>query len=766
MLGLRRQRNYLPVVVGLLLCTAQPVFAAVYCVDADGGSDDNSGLQVSGVCSTATAWRTIPGTRTPTDSGFVSGASWGNITGGAAVLGCGDIVLVKGGTTQSLADSAGSVVIDAAYWQDGCPATTTKRLRIATNAEWSGSTGDFTLDGTGVTPSFSRNPNIPFNFGGVSTRPALMTVRNANFAFGSDTTQNFIIQNGLNTGLSFVTAQGSTTTGIEGHHVKMLDNGKITSSYGWGFSCGNVTNAILRNFEIRRSGWAGFNVSLQGNNPCHNIAFIDGTIDGNATVADNADSTDGGFIAESNSGWFINLDFINNGARGFNFGYLIEPSTVSERYRFKNNKFANNGLRCVSSCPTLGQVTCTGLHTPHYCCLCANNDSACIALNGGKYNTCIFSGQCTSCSGAGFDVSGDSNITGAYALGTMIGSQVFYNQNIGLSAYAGGKLDVWNSVVERNGWGVNGIDIRWDKTGDKMKFTNLSWQRYGRNLMDWTSSNSAINVFIYPEFSYSILRPEADSNNLSNFYFNSGGTYVESARTHLLGWGTPMEGTAVYDTLKEPATSGSDVTIGYAATHATDIYQNDFHLTSGSWGINRGSCMFTTANSGTASDTLVQLTPNGISSVVSDYPIWGTNSFLRASDYPSKLWITGCNNPVTISTVTSANVTLSAVCGGSGWAAGVCVHPYEYVGASAPPEIGAFGYDATAPTPTSTTQATATPTVTPTATVTSTAAATATRTPTPTVTTTPGVGATATVVPDRYNTCRGCTKRGAGSIPP
>src|SRR5262245_2987183 len=119
-----------------------PAFAATYYVDPASGANTNNGT------SPGTAWKTPPGTRTVNNSGFISTA-WGAITTSAKVQ-CGDVMLLKGGSTQGSAQG-GAWRIDANYYTNNCTAGPRITLRIATSAEWSGSAGNFIIDGTGIT---------------------------------------------------------------------------------------------------------------------------------------------------------------------------------------------------------------------------------------------------------------------------------------------------------------------------------------------------------------------------------------------------------------------------------------------------------------------------------------------------------------------------------------------------------------------------------------------------------------------------------------
>ena len=113
--------------------------AATYYVDFDAGSDAAAGT------STGTAWKSIPGTRTTTDTGYRQSA-WGSITS-AARIADGDIIKLKGGTVHTN-DYGGHVWLTGAsggFYDFGY----TTGIVIETDTGWG--TGNAVLDGRGMT---------------------------------------------------------------------------------------------------------------------------------------------------------------------------------------------------------------------------------------------------------------------------------------------------------------------------------------------------------------------------------------------------------------------------------------------------------------------------------------------------------------------------------------------------------------------------------------------------------------------------------------
>lgn len=744
------RRLGLSVVAALLLATSAE--ATTYYVDADNGNDNNSGI------STSAPWRTIPGTMTADGTTFLSGGSWGNVTGGAAVIGCADQVLLRGGTTQKGSDdNAGSVLIDSRYWANNC-AGAPNRLKVATSAEWNISTGGYVIDGTGVTAYLNSNVGYP------SPHVAMVAIGINKISLGgASATQPLIVQNTQRGGFA-INAQNTTLNSIDLRYFELHNVGLQSTGFTQGINLGNVSDVIIRDFVIDTTGWTGIDLGLLTGRPTNGVAVRDGRIWNTGATASGTDNTDAVFTEDANA-YFLNLDIRNAGARGVNYGAALGAgNSPSTRVRFRNITSFNNGLRCI-----IGQAAaalCTALHTPYYCC------------TGAGTNNCILPSNGAVCGAVGFSGSGDGPTTDSgHIRGTVFGLKSFRNGHAGAYIYAGAQMDIWNSVVAENGWDRgDGVDFWYEPEQGKFGVHNtivprsatLGKKPFGR------ASSGGPNLFVPPVLDYSAFIPQANGNTYSDFFFAGGTTYTVGGKTYTDGIGTEGSGFV----------KSASAVVGFAATNATNIDANDFHLTSSSTILNGGKCIFKTTGTGDATATVIPVTQtdtNQMSSDPREYAIIGSNSFYKASEYAGQpetlLYVEGCNNPLTIQTVNATNIVTTA-CGNSGFALGACVHPYEYVGANAPPEPGVYGYNAAAPTPTSTVSATPTTSRTPTPTVTPTV--TATPTPTRTATVTPAQNATATPTPtptptqtvlfptpmETGNVWRGFTGRGWGSLPP
>lgn len=119
-----------------LLAAAGPGAAAVYYVDPATGDDASAGT------TQAAPWKTVPGTRTAADGGFLQ-VRWGAI-GPTNRIRPGDVVELKAGATMTAA-VGGRLVVDGTYYDDGTPEAP---ITIRVSATWG--SGPFTIDCTGM----------------------------------------------------------------------------------------------------------------------------------------------------------------------------------------------------------------------------------------------------------------------------------------------------------------------------------------------------------------------------------------------------------------------------------------------------------------------------------------------------------------------------------------------------------------------------------------------------------------------------------------
>ena len=299
---------------GLLwLAGASVVFGATYYVDATSGNDANAGT------STGAAWRTPPGTRNTSDSGWAgNGGAWGSIDGSPKIA-CGDVILLKGGTTHSSTDG-GPWKLDSTYYTASCGSNPIQ-IRVATNAEWSGSTGDFTFNTASMTVASGA-----IEQGGSITVSGLTGFRIG----GISATQR----------LALTGASTSHSGGLYRHGWHVYASDKVAIEYfeatdgGSGFSSGAVainatTNSVVRHGLIERWSYIALFAGPYGS-AIKSVGFDDILIRDSGFSDASANAPNEGFIGScppydntfggGGGVWFKDVAIYDHGGTGFNAG--------------------------------------------------------------------------------------------------------------------------------------------------------------------------------------------------------------------------------------------------------------------------------------------------------------------------------------------------------------------------------------------------------------------------------------------------------------
>jgi hypothetical protein len=374
--------------------------AATYYVDPQSGSDANPGT------SAGAPWRTPPGTRNTSNSGFVSGA-WGAIRTTSRVA-CGDLILLRGGATQT-SSQGGAWLIDPTYYSS-CTGGTPITLKVATSSEWPGSSGPFTLDGTGVAPTF----------GVYDSHTGLVNVAKLSGIHirGASASQRLIVQD--STGYAVSTHTTGRTTQESNF---WLDHAELRNSDS-GFNMGawdnwKVSNSVAHDI-YEESGWqTGLNidhVSSRG-------AFVD--VEAYNTGGNTAGFNDDGFfMVGGRSVWCVRCYSHNNRQRGVNVGIIWDPNSEPYRFRFRDLVTHDNGAVC-------------------------NLD----------------------CLGNGLGGSGDDHSTNIRA--TVVGAKMYRNQEGAFWAYGGLGLEVWNATMVDTNYNRHDVgSFLWDRSANQTLLMN------------------------------------------------------------------------------------------------------------------------------------------------------------------------------------------------------------------------------------------------------------------------------------------------------
>ncbi len=609
-----------------LLALPRPSFAATYFVDPGSGSNGNSGT------SPGAAWRSPPGTRTANDGAFIS-SSWGGITTGNKVA-CGDVILLKGGATQT-SGQGGAWRIDPTYYATCTPAQRIA-LRVATASEWPGSTGPFTLDGTGVTPTY--DPQYGF-----SSHNALISVSNRSYIElkGAGAAQRLIVRKsaGHSIVVSCNGACGGPGQGFRGDYWELADG---TGGFNIGaWNQWQVSNSIAHN--IRYGPWqTGLNndwkvdqgafVSVQGyDSGCGSVA---------APSCTNGEGQEDLFFMVGGRGmWCVDCQAYRGGERGVNTGVIQDGNMGGDFvYRFRNLRAWDNGSSCVGS-------------GPHFC------------------------------AAAGIDISGNDFVNADNSRNYVVGAVLFHNADMGAGAYGGGAIEVWHAVTSNTNWKRNDLgSYMLDRTARDVKVLNSIDVRNpatNAKTFGWNNANGALPQKQYTPTSLgNCLRPaSADSEPLGT---NDGSGWPGDGT-----YGAPPAWIA-----KANNTVGLACDPKYPALSTTDYSANTFVLGAGSNAIDAGRFLLRAQGAG-SNATTITVKSNGGSGDPRNYFI-APNSYLDAA--ADLIQIEGCGQ-VRITALTANTISFTPACS---WADNAGVHlPWS----GAAPDMGPAEFGGAAPPP-------------------------------------------------------------------
>ena len=245
----------------LLAMTTGHAAAATYFVDPKVGSDTAAGT------SSSAPWETVPGTRTKDNTAFLR-SSWGAITQ-TAKINCGDTILLKAGSTYSTAtvSNGGAWRIDPAFYTATCNATKPITIRIASSTEWPGTSGNFTLNGSGIVNSSANwGANGACDGGGNCGLVAIERLSGVIFTGLSDT-QRVVMStvqattSGKTSG--FLVEGPSATTSTKEIQLGWVEvTGKTSFDDGYGIDITDLSNSWVHDVKIHDWLGGGINTNL------------------------------------------------------------------------------------------------------------------------------------------------------------------------------------------------------------------------------------------------------------------------------------------------------------------------------------------------------------------------------------------------------------------------------------------------------------------------------------------------------------------------
>ena len=289
------------------------VWAATYYVDPVSGNDSNPGT------SQTSAWKTIPGTRTKSDSGFLR-SSWGSISSGNKIS-AGDAIYLKAGTSHTSANG-GRIVIDSTFYNNG---TSGARIKILVSPTWG--SGNFTIDGSGI--------SIPTYFGLVFTRINHLTLS------GASTSRRLAVRDGsVSEGYNVLIygKSGAHTTGV---HLEYAD---ISIGPLGNIGVGYSDDGIIRNSLIHNSSQSGIQLGLAADIPNYGWLLEDLDVyDNGLTTSGTEDLPHGLQIVGSFDVTIRRVESHGNRRDGFDFGTAAYNNAGSMSAVVIDSASYNNG---------------------------------------------------------------------------------------------------------------------------------------------------------------------------------------------------------------------------------------------------------------------------------------------------------------------------------------------------------------------------------------------------------------------------------------
>src|SRR5215831_4795124 len=233
-----------------LLSWLTPALATTYFVDPTKGNNAHNGI------SPGTAWRNPPGTRTASNSGFIS-TTWGGISMTKKIQ-CGDTILLKGGATQTRRQGGGWRIDNGpnkdgtGYYTTGCPQGAPITIRVATPAEWGDSTanGNFTLDGNNVTATCLRF------CGDTQGLVHIQDIDTLIFG-GNSATQRLVIKHAAAVNVKAHNLLVASSTSSPPFIMRFLGQWlELASAQNDGVGVGYAQQLVIRNTRSHDNGWS------------------------------------------------------------------------------------------------------------------------------------------------------------------------------------------------------------------------------------------------------------------------------------------------------------------------------------------------------------------------------------------------------------------------------------------------------------------------------------------------------------------------------
>lgn len=295
---------------------------AIYYIDFDNGADNNTGA------SRDSAWKTIPGTRNTSDSGWEQTA-WGNPTvfRSSNKVPAGTVFKLKGGTTHNN-NNGGQVCMDSTYYTTS--ATGGNPIRFELDLGWG--SGSVTFDGTGIAVGGSGGGFIEINVSGIE--------------FDGKVNNGIVVQDSRYNGIC-TKWNSSELTDISFKYIKFYNNGESLTSDGAGAAHGQIFLYHVNGGSVENCEFDGGGNIICGFNSAGGNARIRNYTVSNCIVYNHSDDGSGykdagiGFKSQNSQVTFLNCASYNN-CKGFDLGEYDINNTWDINYKVINCTAYNN----------------------------------------------------------------------------------------------------------------------------------------------------------------------------------------------------------------------------------------------------------------------------------------------------------------------------------------------------------------------------------------------------------------------------------------
>jgi hypothetical protein len=277
------------ITISYLFAACSDSDAATYFVDFDNGSDARDGL------SQATSWRNIPGTRTASNSGTVSGAT------GWKKIAAGDTIQIRPGTIHNSSEG-GRIFIDSTWYGNG---TAVSPITIKADTTWG--SGQILIDGTGVTvPSWSglfEIKGIPYVvLDGVADKG--IKIQNSAY-YGFATSGNY-----------------NTIRFVEAYNSKLTNVLFTSNSYPTTYLQGGKIDHVVAHKTNTNDDWAS-NIYLN---------YVDGALVTDSISYDSNTGGDGIHLGSCKNSWIVRCTAYRNGEQGIDISRDGDYKTRDDSY--------------------------------------------------------------------------------------------------------------------------------------------------------------------------------------------------------------------------------------------------------------------------------------------------------------------------------------------------------------------------------------------------------------------------------------------------